>query len=104
MVACSKSGRITAVFSTENNLCNPYRCERTGMPSWVSCDMTYRVASDQRQGFMIIGCGCIGQHFHLTSFAIVNKEDEEAHEHVIRLTRNAVNAAVQARSRAGSRI
>ena len=66
--------------------------------------MTSHVASDELQGFMIIGTGDMGQHFQLIAFAIVNKEDQEAHEHVIRLTRNAVNAAVQARGRAGIRI
>ncbi len=86
------------------NLLTPYRLARSGMPQWVSCDMTYRVESDERQGFMIIGAGCMGQHFHLIAFAIVNKEDQQAHEYVIRQTRDAVNAVVQSYGRRGMRV
>jgi hypothetical protein len=103
-LADSVNNRITAVFSTVENLLNPYRLARSGLQQWVSCDMTYRVASDTRQGFMIIGTGDMGQHFKLIAFAIVNKEDLAAHEHVVRQTRDAVNAVVQSYGRRGMRV
>jgi hypothetical protein len=92
------------VFSTVENLLNPYRVARSGLQQWVSCDMTYRVSSDSRQGFMLIGTGDMGQHFKLIAFAIVNKEDFASHEYVVRQTRDAVNAVVQSYGRRRMRI
>ncbi len=97
-IADSRYMRITAVFSNEDCLLNAYRNARSGLKCWASCDATYRVSSDERQGFVIIGTGCLGQHFKLISLAVVNKEDQEAMETIVRQTRDAVHKVVRDRA------
>ncbi len=100
----SSSRRFTAVMSSEEHLLNAYRNERAGQKPWVSCDCTYRVARDEQTGFMIIGTGDLGQHFHLISLAVTNREDTESHLHVVQQTRDAVEAAVRSRARRNLRV
>ena len=74
------------------------------MKTWVSCDATYRVSSDERQGFFVIGTGTLGQHFRLISIALVNREDEAALRVVVRQTFDAVNQVTRERGRRGLRV
>jgi hypothetical protein len=103
-VVDSRSQRITAVMSCEELLLNAYRNQRSGQRPWVSCDCTYRVSSDEHTGFLIIGTGDIGQHFHLISLAVINREDTKAHLVAVRQTRTAVEAAVRSRARRQLRV
>eukprot|EP00961_Rhodomonas_salina_P180410 2435015-Rhodomonas_salina.1 len=101
---CPNTRRITAAFSTDNHLCNPYRCFRQGGKQVLCCDATYRLTDDEDQGLIIISTTDIGQHCHICAWGLVNKEDQAAHSLIFLQVRDAAEAVTEARARAGQRI
>ena len=103
-VCDSKSGKISAVFSTRNCLKNVYRQEQSGLPSLLVVDCTYRLMTTKNQGLMIMGTVDVAQHFHLIAFAVVNHEDTQCHRHMIGQVRTALNRVIRECAESGEGI
>ena len=91
--------RIVAVYSTDNLLLNAYRSAASGLPCVVCIDCTYRLTAEG-PGCMVIGTVSADQRWHTIAYALVNKEDTEAHSYVLASTKKAVELVVAEHSRA----
>jgi hypothetical protein len=117
----SEKNRIAIVMSTENLLLNAYRvllngacfnpkiynfleippphphvifpCANTGMPLQLLIDTEYCLV-DEGYGTMCICVMDLAQKGHVVSYAIVNKEDADAHEFCLREVKRVVEELV----------
>ena len=87
------SNRLAVVISTDNCLLNPFRASKRGMGIQLMVDTEYRLV-DEGYATMLIGIAGLNQAFHVVAYAIVNKEDAEAHEYCFRQVKEGVRAAV----------
>ena len=88
-----ESNRVTFAVSSDNLLLNAYRQTRFGLPSYLAVDTTHRLISEGHC-IMPVGTMSATQHFHKIAYGVCSHEDIEAHEHVLRQVRDAVNEVV----------
>ena len=88
------TGRLAVVLSSYNFLMNGYRALRSGNPITLMIDTTYRLVI-QGHGTMPMCVMDEGQKTHMLAYAIVDKEDHDAHEYCLKELKAGVEHAAQ---------
>ena len=96
--------RIVISLSSEELLLNAYRNEAAGQRPWFAVDCTFRLSESADIGWMVVGTGDLGQRGFTIGIAIVNHEDQAAHEKALRDIKLAAEAIVRSRARRGLRV
>ena len=80
---------ISAVFSTDNLLCNAVRQLMTGVGMTIAIDASHRY---NFQGYPVIPIKVVdfSQKAHAVAWAITSKEDKQAHEFILRMLQKGV--------------
>ena len=89
---------VNLAYSTENLLLNAYRQAQHGIPQLVQVDCTHRLVVDGH-ACMLFGTVSTAQKFHIIGYAVCDKEDDAAHDHVFRSLKGEVERIVAERSR-----
>jgi len=89
---------VNLAYSTENLLLNAYRQAQHGIPQLVQVDCTHRLVVEGHS-CMLFGTVSTAQKLHIIGYAVCDKEDDAAHDHVFRSIKLEVERIVAERSR-----
>ena len=93
-----KPRKENLAYSTENLLLNAYRQAQHGIPQLVQVDCTHRLVVEGHS-CMLFGTVSTAQKLHIIGYAVCDKEDDAAHDHVFRSIKLEVERIVAERSR-----
>ena len=94
---------LVAVFSTEELLLNLYRQICTGQDYHIQMDASYRYTTEKKMGYIPVKVSSLTQTGRSVAYAIVTKEDSNAHEFIVKSINTAVEAVVNRRIQKGDR-
>ena len=99
----NSTARLVAVFSTEELLLNLYRQICTGQDYHIQMDASYRYTTEKKMGFIPVKVSSLTQTGRSVAYAIVTKEDSNAHKFIVKSINTAVEAVVNRRIRKGDK-